>query len=196
MGDFESGSQETISQDDYSQISKIAMALLALLGLFSPVLYSSWGYTGDYQAYIQSILWSYSIGTYSSGFSFMPFYALFSMFPFIILRLVPVAQIHRYYVGKTSRKRALLCTIIGDFYFLFMGSFIFIFYLLIPSPYASLSIPLPFQMLVGLAILLKYPIREPVTPWDDTLAGKPWWEEKDEDYSEIVKSDNDKDRLW
>jgi hypothetical protein len=178
MGDFDSSSEQTDSEDDYSSISKLAVTALALLGFLSPVLYSSYSYGSpmDYFITIQSILWSFSSRPYQHGFSFIPVYLLFSMFPFVILRLAPSAQIRRYYQGKTSRTRTFLIVLVGDIFFLVGGLMMFIMSLF--SPYLSLSIPLPFQTIAGWLFLLVRPIREPVIPWEGAEESKPWWEHK------------------
>ncbi len=194
MGDFDSDSDDLDPQDDYSSISKLATAIVVLLGLFSPVIYSSYGsYMNNFMT-IQSIFWSFSTGRWQNGFSFLPMYALFSMFPFVILRLAPAAQIRRYYQGKTTRKRTFLIILVGDIYFLIGGILMFIMTLLYPSFY--LSIPLPFQTITGWLILTARPIREPVTPWESTQESVAWWEQKKEESSEAKKVEDNKDELW
>ena len=194
MGEFESDSNDIISYDDYSRTAKLAVIVSILLGLFSPLLLTVSRYPGNYYLSIQSLLWSFSQSNWGGGFYFFPPIFLFSMFPIVILRLVPAAQMYRYYQGKTTRKRAFLGSIVGDIYFL-VGSLI-IFIVSLFSPYSSLSIPFPLQTLASLFFLFLRPVREPVTPWDIPEEARPWWEQKEGPHSEKKETKDDKDVLW
>ena len=194
MGELTSGSDSTESYDDYLRTSKTAMIVLVLLGLLSPVLYSSYGGYLETYIQIQSILWSFSIGSWGPGFTFMPIYFLISAFPFVILRFVPAAQIQRYYKGKSSRRRSFILLLVGDIYFILGASVVLIVSLFLP--YMGLSIPLPFQTLVGYFYLLRHPVREPITPWDSELKPKQWWDETQQKNIEPVDVKDDTDELW
>ena len=56
-------------------------------------------------------------------------------------------------------------------------------------------IPLPIQMIVGILILWRSPLPEPVTPWDDVVESKSWWEKSPEARRQM-KLDDDDDVLW
>ena len=188
MGDFEKETDNSESQiGEASRKPLLFGVILSLIGLLAPVLLNINSYGFSSGIGIQSILWMYFPG---SGFTFIPPYMLTAMFPFILLRFVPVLQLHRYYNGKTTRKRALLASLVGDGYFLIFGIPIFIISLLYASPY--LMIPLPFQLIVTILILFRYPIPEPTTPWDGEEEPKSWWEKTPD--SQQKKPDDDE--LW
>lgn len=194
MGDYVRGISEADSQHKHPLVSKIAAVVLVLLGIFSPIMINSYGYSGNYDFYINSLLWTFHCSNWGTDFYLTPFYYLFSIFPILILRLVPVSQIVRYYHGKTTRRRAFLGVIIGDIFFVIVGLITLMFSL--ASPYPTFSLPLPIQMLVGFLVLWIFPIPEPTTPWDSTSETKSWWEQDKREYSEIIDTEEDKDRLW
>ena len=172
---------------------------MLLLGLFAPLMITiiSSGWMTP-QISITSIFWvyysePYYMSSYFYGFSLNPPDAVFSMFPFILLRMVPVSQKNRYYIGKTTRKRAIIASFDGDALFLISG----IPYLLFSFMGMVMS-PLPFQLIFGLLVLWRYPLPEPTTPWKSEEKPKSRWD-KDSDppqekQDKPTKDDNDV--LW
>ncbi|MHA1137130.1 MAG: hypothetical protein ACTSSE_11655 [Candidatus Thorarchaeota archaeon] len=150
----------------------IAVVML-LLGLFAPFLVTGYSYEWMSQITIQSYLWTFS--TYG-GFSIIPLIVLPVMFPLLLMRLVPVLQIYRYYNGKTTRKRTYIVCLFGDGFFLFYG----LLFVIIAIGFGGLLFPLPFQLLFGWIILWRFPVLEPTTPWESESKPKSWWE-KDSD---------------
>jgi len=196
MGAIESGPSEIVLKtNDMSRFAKITGVTMILLGVLAPILISWSSYPGYYNFSIQSIVWALNLGTYGSSFQIIPFYYIFSTFPMLILRLVPASVIFRYYQGKTTRRRALIGIIVGDILFLAEGLlFLIISFSMFMSPF--FLIPFPLQMLVGLFLLWRYPIREPTKPWESSKVTKLWWEKESD---EIVESSNDKDdgnKVW
>ncbi len=188
MGDFARVTDKSESQvGETSRKPLLIGVIMSLIGLLAPVLltFNNLGFSSGIG--IQSMLWNYSPG---SGFMLIPPYMMTAMFPFILLRFVPVLQLHRYYKGKTTRRRTLLASLVGDGYFLIFGLPIFIISLLFASPY--LMIPLPLQMIFAILILWRYPLPEPTTPWDGVEQSKSWWE-KTTDSKQEKADDNE---LW
>jgi hypothetical protein len=180
MGGFEQGLAEDDLQGlDTLRIAKISGVILALSGLLAPVMISWFGYPGDFTFSIQSFLWALYFGTYGSGFQIIPSFAFFSVFPILIMRLVPPSAIVRYYQRKTSRRRALICVMVGDIFFLVEVLLFFVNSLIFMNPYYYF--PLPIQMIVGFFILWSFPISEPTKPWESTKETKLWWEKKSGD---------------
>lgn len=190
MGDFEKGTDNSESQTgDTTRKPLLIGMIMLLIGLLAPVLLSIRNFGFNSGIGMQSILWNYYPG---DGFTPIHPYMLSVMFPYILLRLAPVLQLHRYYKGKTTRKRALLISLVGDGYFLIFGLPIFIISLFIASPY--LMIPLPFQIIFAIVVLTKYRIPEPTVPWDHEEKQKSWWEKPPD--SQQKKPDDDADELW
>lgn len=194
MGAFERGTDNSEFQvGDTTRKPLLIGVIMLLIGLLAPVLltFNNYGFSSEMR--IQSILWSYSSGFIGSGFMIIPLQWMISMFPTLLFRFVPVLQIQRYYKGKTTRKRALLATLVGDGYYLFMGvPLIFISML---SGFSYFFIPLPFQVIFGVLVLWKFPIFEPTTPWEsasDDPEPKSWWPKSPD--SQQKKPDDDK--VW
>ncbi len=192
MGDFES--VEIPSSQDSGvnrQPVRAAMTML-VIALFAPLygMYQNFGYS--WYLSIQSILWAYnsSSGMYSGpGFMILPINMIY-MFPLILLRLVPVSQIYRYYQGKTTRRRTIISLFIGDAIVLFFG---LTAVLIMSFGMYLIMIPVAAQIVFGALILWRWPFREPRTPWDSVLEEKQWWE-KDQESKE--KKPKDEDVLW
>jgi hypothetical protein len=177
--------------------SKLIAAIMLLIGLFAPVMITvfNYGWTTP-QISMMSMFWTYYSESYYMsglyGFSFIDPYAMFSMFPFLLLRMVPVSQIYRYYNGKTTRKRAIIASFVGDALFLISG----IPYLLL-SFMGMLMLALPFQLIFGLIVLWRSPLPEPTTPWEiasDDSEPKSWWEKSSGSKQKTPTDDNDE--LW
>ena len=198
MGDFEQGN--SVESTNHDPKSRLKAMILLILGLFAPVIMmvNTWGMFPEVN--IQSMFWMFNQSPYMPsffGFSLIPFYAMTSMFPFLLLRMATVSQIYRYYNGKTTRKRALIAACIGDGIFLIVAlpsliiSFMF-------GNFNYFMIPLPFQMIVGLMILWRSPLPIPTTPWESVSEPKSWWEKEPkppEEKKEKPTKDDD-DVLW
>jgi hypothetical protein len=196
MGAIEIRPNETsLKTNDTSRFAKITGVIMILLGLLAPILISWSSYSGYYDFSIQSIIWALYLGTYGSGFQFIPFYFIFSAFPMLILRLVPASVIFRYYQGKTTRRRALIGMIVGDILFIAEGLLFFIISFSMFMSYYFL-IPFPLQMVIGLFILWRFPIHEPTKPWESSKETKPWWEKESDDLTESSDAKDDKNNLW
>jgi hypothetical protein len=186
--------QVELQADDMLHLGSISGVVIVLSGVLAPIMISSLGYVGNYDFSIQSLLWYFHIGTFGSDFQFLPFYATFSIFPYLVLRMVPAYVTFRYYQGRTSRRRALFGLMIGDLLFLIEGIPFFLFAISFINSYFIL--PFPFQMLVGFLILWRFPIPEPTKPWESSEETKPWWEKESDDVPVSSDSKNDEDRLW
>jgi hypothetical protein len=195
MGDFEKGNEAESAT--HNPKPRLKAAIILILGLFAPLMMmmSLWGMFPDIN--IQSIFWMYSTSPYYTsflGFSLMPIWSLFSMFPFLLFRMAAVLQIYRYYNGKTTRKRAAIVSTIGD------GILLILF---LPSIIVSIMfgmffyivIPLPIQMVVAFLILWRSPLPVPKTPWESEDKPKSWWE-KTADSPPKKKPTDDDDVLW
>jgi len=193
LGDF---NQENISESHTQgrqRNSKLIASIMLLFGLFAPLMITVSTYGGRSTVVIQSMFWMYNQASYMynyNGFSLIPPEALFSMFPLILLRMAPVFQIFRYYNGKTTRKRALIASTVGDGPFLIMGiPYLFLSMIMI----SMFMIPLPFQFIFGILVLWRYPIPDPTTPWEGDLEPKSWWEKEPDSQQEKKEAE---DELW
>ena len=171
--------------------------IILIIGLFAPIMITMnfWGM--DPQVDIQSMFWMYTQNPDISsflGFYLNHVYALVSMFPFLLLRMVPVSQIYRYYNGKTTKKRAFIAAVIGDGVFLIVTFPSMILMAVISGFY--FMIPLPFQMIVGILILWRSPLPEPTTPWVSQEEPKSWWEKSPDPQQKKPADDDDEDKLW
>ena len=195
MGAVEDDSISESQIPDQKMKSLLFSAIMLIIGLFSPVLISVYNYAMIPEVLIQGMFWMYhqsSYGWYENGFSIISPYLWMSVFPFILLRMVPVSQMYRYYNGKTTRKRVFIASIVGDGYFLFTAILILIFTIGYSD---SFHAPLPFQILFSIIVLLKFRIPEPTTPWKSEENPKTWWEKSSEPQKEKPTKD-DQDTLW
>lgn len=191
MGDSERVSVPESQLPENSRKPVLIAVVMLLLGLFAPFLVTGYSYEWMSQISIQSYLWTFS--SYG-GFSLTPLYVLPVMFPLLLLRLVPVLQIYRYYNGKTTRKRTYIVCLFGDGYFLFYG----LLFVIIAIGFGGLLLPLPFQLLFGWIMLWRFPVLEPTTPWETESKPKSWWEKEPkppEEKQEKPTKDDD-DVLW
>lgn len=183
MGAFKSVNSHNVEViDDGERKSKRNAGIVLLLGLFAPfqLMVSSYGF--DSQMMLLSVIWDFlsspSVSSYyppSYRFEILPLGVIIQLFPLILLRLVPVSQIYRYYQGKTTRRRALIASIFGDGAYLFSLPFMLIISYAFGLYLVTFPIPLPFQFLVCAFILWRYPIPKLTTPWDDMEKHKSWW---------------------
>jgi hypothetical protein len=191
--------------DGSKQKAKETAVVMMLLALFAPVMINIYLISEFSHINVLSMLWTYSSSSSypvypSSGFQIMPIYILMSIFPFLLLRLVPVFQIHRYYSGRTTRRRALIASFIGDGYFLFTALPAIIMPWVLGV--SMFMFPLPFQVIFGILMLWRYPIPDPTTPWEDLEEPKSWWDKKSESQQgkppdeQQQKPPDDEDKLW
>jgi len=83
--------------------------------------------------------------------------------PLTVLRLVFVFQMFRYYSGKSTRSRTVLIGIVTELPL--WGSFILF---IVPSLWGpTLTVPLPFSLVVGMLMVWKRPYVELKTPWEE-----------------------------
>lgn len=195
MGALESGQEQVDSKaGGMSHRATVTGIIMILLGVLAPIMISYMSYMGTYDLSIQSLLWYYHVGPYGFDFLFFPLLLLFSTFPFLILRMVPVLVIYRYYQGKMTRRRAFIGVAAGDLLFLIEGLFILLVSMAFMSYY--LIIPTPFQMLIGFLILWRFPVPEPTKPWDDVEKAKPWWEKESAEVQEPTTDKKEEETPW
>ena len=195
MGEVEDDSVSESQIPTQKKKSLLFSMIMLIIGLFSPVLISVFNYAMIPEVLIQGIFWTYrqsSYGWYENGFSIISPYVWMSIFPFFLLRMVPVSQMYRYYNGKTTRKRVFIASIIGDGYFLFGAILILVF------TSDTFHIPLPFQIIFSFIVLLKFRIPEPTTPWKSEEKPKSWWakEPKPQEENQEKPTKDDNDVLW
>jgi hypothetical protein len=192
MGDFDRANvPESRIPEGHEKSLQIAVVVL-LLGVLAPFMMSVFYFRWGNEFVIMSMFWMYNQSTAliePYGFSLIPLYALFSMLPFMLLRILPVYQIYRYYNGKTTRRRAFIASSAGDGVFLYTGLIPLIFSILFSS--SSFTVPLPFQTIVAVLILWRFPIPEPTTPWEPIEKPKSWWEKALEAQQEKFPDDDD-----
>ena len=196
MGDFEKGNVVESTTQGSNMHSQLITGVVLIIGLFAPIMITMYNYEFDSELSIQSLFWVYDQPPYMPnifGFSLTPLYYLPSMFPFLLLRIVPVSQINRYYNGKTTRKRAFIASFIGDVMFLII-SLPALFTTIMYGFYFSMIIPLPIQFIVATLILWRFSVPEAITPWEIEEKPKSWWEKTPD--SQQKKSDDEDDQLW
>jgi len=194
MGDFESAEIPRPQDPGANRTPVKAAVIMFAIGLIAPLFVTYQSYGLSWYMIIQSMLWAYyassSIYPGGQGFSFMSPFVLFSMFPLVLLRLVPALQIYRYYKGKTTRRRTIYSLFIGDGFVLFYG---LLAVFMISFGMYMIMIPVTAQIIIGAFILWRFPYREPRTPWDSVLEEKQWWEKNQEPKE---KKPKDEDVLW
>jgi hypothetical protein len=87
--------------------------------------------------------------------------------PFTCLRLVFAYLIHRYLLGRTTRKRAIIMGLLSELQAVLITLPIITFLLLIGTPdiVGGFFIPIPVLLLVGLVIILVVSVSEIESPW-------------------------------
>lgn len=195
MGDSEIVETQDSQNSGENQKSVGSAVVMLLLGLFTPlfVIYRSYGIS--WYLSIQSIFWMYSAApTYfpGQGLILLPLNGLVIIFPFILLRLVPVSQIYRYYQGKTTRRRTVITFFIGDGISL---SYALYAVFMITYGMDTRIIPIIAQIIFGAIMVWRFPFQEPRIPWDTVLEEGKWWD-KDERSPQEKENPKDKDELW
>lgn len=192
MGDFDRDNvPESQISEGHEKSIRIAVVVL-LLGVLAPFMMMAFFFGRGTEFAIMSTFWMYNQSTAMVepfGFSLIPPYALFSMLPFLFLRIVPVSMIYRYYNGKTTRKRAFIASFAGDGIFLYTGLLPSILSILFSNSF--FIFPLPFQSIVAVLILWIFPLPVPTTPWKTDEKPKSWYEKALEDQLEKFPDDDD-----
>jgi hypothetical protein len=195
LGEIRPGQDQVeVRTRELLHFAKIFVAVMILLGILAPVMMTSFGYVGNYNLTIVSLFWYFEVGTFGSGWLFLPPFATISMLPYLALRMVPAYMIYRYYQEKTTRRRAAVGIIVGDLLFLIETLPMMILTAMFAGSY--LIFPLPAQMLVGFFILWRYPIPEPTRPWEGSEETKPWWDNESSSLRKSPEAKNEEDRLW
>ncbi len=158
--------EEGVTKSENSNLTKksqLFATIMLLIGLLSPVLISVFHYAMLPEVFIQGMFWSYRQGSdwFDNGFSIYPPDLIIANFPFVLLRMLPVSQVYRYYSGKSTRTRVLIASVIGDGYYLFSATIIS----LLALGYDTFHLPLIFQIIFSILVLWLFPIPEPTTPW-------------------------------
>lgn len=155
----------------------------------------------DSQIILQSLIWGFISAPpdipYSSHFyrfEILPLEVIIQLFPLVLLRLVPVSQIYRYYQGKTTRRRALIASIFGDGTYMFYPLFMLIFTYASGLILVTIPIPIPCQFLFCVIVLWRYPIPKPTTPWENISESKSRLDKKPDSITEKLPNEND--QLW
>ncbi|MHA2351700.1 MAG: hypothetical protein ACXABX_01100 [Candidatus Thorarchaeota archaeon] len=163
----------------------VLMLVLAVLAPFAVMSYSSYSYS----FIIQSLFWMTRLD--SSGFYFetIPLYAVFTMFPFLLIRLTLPYQMFRYYHGRTTRTRTAAVAIISELPFIAVMILQFVFSLILGGMMFVVSLPFPIMMIVGFLLLWRFPVSEVTVPWEGADEPTPWWEEKPQEKTEPPADD-------
>ena len=158
----------------------VLMLVLAVLAPFAVMSYSSYSYS----FIIQSLFWMIRLD--SSGFYFetIPPGAVFTMFPFLLIRLALPYQMYRYYHGRTTRTRTAAVAILSELPFIAIIILQFVFSLIFGGMMFVISLPFPIMMIVGVLILWRKPISEVIVPWEGVDKPTPWWEDRPEEEKE------------
>ena len=158
--------------------SWLKILIVLILGLLSPIMIVT-VFLGFFPSpVVMSLFWIYNPDSYLPsffGFSLIHPNTLVSVLPFFLLRMVPVFTMYLYYNEKTTRRVALMAALVGDIISVVNGI------LSLPGSISSgwmhYTIPLPFQMIVGLLILWRFPLPVPDTPFKKEKKSQLWWEE-------------------
>jgi hypothetical protein len=105
---------------------------------------------------------------------------------FMCLKLVFVYQIYKFYLYRTTMKRAITYGILGELQFTLISLAIVPFGLMMPNVAVLIPIPIPFLLVTGLLLLRFIPQAEKKVGWVELEDEKEWWEKENE---EIKDSD-------
>ena len=178
-----------------SNRAPIIGVLMALIALFAPIAIAAYSYGSTYDINILSMLWQLSVNAYEINFYFISSYlfviSLFSMLPFLLLRVGFAVQMTRYYQGKTTKGKTAAAAVISELPFILL----FTISMIMMSIYGGfgLSFPLPLLMIIGLLVLWRFPLPEATVPWEGTDEPTPWWEDETEEKDEPPPDD---DQPW
>jgi len=189
MGDYKEGTVASKSSihdtPRMPMLVDVLMIALAVLAPFAVMSYSSF----SYNFIIQSLFWMIHLD--SSGFylQIIPPYAVFTMFPFLLIRLTLPYQMFRYYHGRTTRTRTAAVAILSELTFIAVFILQFVFSLISGGMIFGISLPFPIMMIVGVLLLWRKPIPEVTVPWEGADEPTPWWEEKPQEKTELPADD-------
>ena len=195
MGEVEEKSVSESQVPDSTKKSVLFSGIMLIIGLFAPISISAFNYNSSSPTVsIEGMFWMYRLTSsqyISAGFATtIDPNSWIVMFPFLLLRMVPVSQLYRYYNGKTTRLRVFIASIIGDGFFLF--SSILIWFVSLGQYGAGIHIPLPFQIIFGFFVLLIFRVPKPKAPWPRKQSTKSWWAKEPDSQQEKVADDE----LW
>lgn len=193
MGDFENENNYETLIPINKRTAQLITVIMLIIGLFAPFSFEIYNYGWISDVVISSMFWMFRQSSYVNGyygFSFVNLSSFSMMFPFLLLRMVPVFQISRYYDGKTTKKHVLIATLIGDGLYLIFGILALFFSM---GGSSTLMIPLPFEIIFGFLVLWKHPILEPNTPWEG-ISDSISMEDKKANHKHEKQSDDEE--LW
>ena len=188
MGDFESGSTATVSKSSIqntSRMPKLVGALMLILAILSP--FAVLGYSDFFN--IQSLFWMLDISQHGFNLVIIPLGAIFTMFPFLLIRSALPYQMVRYYHGKTTRTRTAVVAILSESPFLAVYVLQLTFSLIFGGMMFGISLPFPITIIIGLLLLWRKPIPKVTVPWDGTEKPRQWWDESSNVEQEPSKSE-------
>jgi len=179
MGDFEKTPElGRTGKAEVNRAPTVAI-LMALIAFLAPVAVAGYNYGYGFFVNITAMLWSVYWDGYNISFQFLNMFTLMSMIPFLMFRVAFVYQITRYYQGKTTRGRTTIAAVLSEAPILAM----YVLFVIAAGMYSGLGLnfPSPIMMLVGLLLLLRFPVPEATVPWESAIEPTPWWEESPEE---------------
>ena len=184
--------EETIPVDQaISQRARKITTILTAVILLAPNSITIQSSDWFSQIQLGSVLWIMYFGGYSIPWMFLPFMILYSM-PMHIPRFVFVYLIYRYYLGRTTKKRALAVGLLSELWWWIPNLPMMIFMMTSPFGYLYLSLPIPISFLLVIIVMLKYPGPDVTTPWKGFKEEPDWWEkppEKEEKAEEVERKE-------
>ncbi|MFW9794037.1 MAG: hypothetical protein ACFFEE_07040 [Candidatus Thorarchaeota archaeon] len=158
-------------------------AIMLILAIFGPMavnIYPNLGPT--WIIYLAGMSWQiigYGIGNvmFSSIFFLI-------ILPFTFFRMVYVYLIYRYFLGLTTRKRAVITGILGEIQFPLFGLSFIPLGLLDPMIAVVFSIPVPTLLIAGLLLMQYIEVPQPIDGWKELDESQDWWDEEMKSVSE------------
>lgn len=180
---------ESIDSTIRRKARNIASVVAAVM-LVAPFMISiySWDLTTEVQ--LSGVLWNIWL---QGGWPMPPFYMLYSAImslPMHIPKFAFVYMIYRYYMGKTTRNRAIIVGLISEIWW-WIPNLIIMMMIMMTSPYGyySLILPIPILFLFGIIIMLKIPAPDIETPWKDFKEKADWWEKPPEKEEKVEREE-------
>jgi hypothetical protein len=178
--------EESVTESQVPEQTKKSVlfaAIMLIIGLFAPILIDAFGTNSPSPiVVIVGMFWEYRFTSspyIPAGFALLIDSSSWTvMFPFLLLRMVPVRQIFRYYNGKTTRIRVVIASVIGDGLYLFVG--IMMAFSIFATQSDRFHLPLPFQIIFSIFVLLIFRGSKPPVTWENKQSTKSWWEKSPE----------------
>lgn len=172
--------------------------ILTVVMLFAPNMISIYSSEWFREIWIRSVLWVFwPINGHSMPPSYFPV-AILTYLPLHIPRFAFVYWVYRYYVGKTTRKRALIVGVISETWWWIPSIPTMLMLIIYPSFYIQLPIPILF--LLGLVIMKRMPTLAVYEPWEDIQEERDWWEKptekKEKEETKAEPSPPQEDEPW